>query len=169
MFMYDPTTFGTPLTLLQIPPSAINDVQNKLDMEDVLVTRYTQDCKTVDDLKEVVAASDFSLVGESYLDVGYICRKCHMVYPSQDACVNHQTSMCYQGKKSQATMRLKLEQTQYQCTLCREAVNTLGEFKDHCELETHRTQVALRNASNIACAMPGAGQDSDGEGSPKSD
>ena len=148
--MYDPTTFGTPLTLLQIPASAIQEVQNKLDMEDVLVSKYTQDCKTLSDLKSMVAASDYALAKETSVDVGYICRKCHMVYPGKDACVNHQQTMCYQGKKQDDSIRLKLEQTQYMCSLCQESVSTLAEYKLHCSQETHKTRVAMHNAANIS-------------------
>ena len=150
MFMYDPTTFGTPLTLLQIPPSAIAEVQNKLDMEDVLVCKYTQDCKTLSDLKSMVAASDYALAKDTAVDVGYICRKCHMVYPGRDACLNHQQTMCYQGKKQDDSIRLKLEQTQYQCSVCQDSVSTLAEYKMHCSFETHKTRVAMHNAANIS-------------------
>ncbi len=168
MYMFDPSTFGTPLTLLQIPASAIKDVQNKLDMEAVLVARYTQDCKALPDLQITVAASDYALAKESFVDVGYICRKCHMVYPSKDACVNHQQTMCYQGKAQDESIRLKLEQTQYMCSVCQESMSTLGEYKAHCGLETHKTRVAMHNAANISQQFAEEEEEEEGEESAES-
>ena len=160
MFTYDPTTFGTPLTLLQIPQTAIKEVQDKLDMEDVLVCTYTQDCKTMSDLKSMVAASDYALAREASVDVGFTCRKCHMVYPGKDACVNHQQTMCYQGKKQDNSIRLKLEQTQFMCSVCQESLSTLTEYKLHCSQETHKTRVAMHNAANISSQFGNTSEDS---------
>ena len=141
MFMYDPATFGTPLTLLQIPQRAIQSVQSKLQDEGCVITRYTQDCKSLADLKSMVSARDYETVSEAMVDVGYICRKCQMVYPGKDACVNHQQVTCYQSKNlPQDKTIIKLEQIQYECTSCAVKVSTLHEYQAHCDTEAHKSK-----------------------------
>ena len=143
MFMYDPTTFGTPLTLLQIPPQAIADVQSKLSDPSATIAHYTQDCHALSDLKHMVGHTDITVARESTVDVGFICKKCHMVYPGRDACVSHQQTLCYQSKALDVSKTiLKLEQIQYKCGACKEKLSTLAEYKVHCNNETHRTTAA---------------------------
>ncbi len=142
--MYDPMTFGTPLTLLQIPQQAIQMVQKQVDIRDCSLTHYTQDCKDTADLQATVSARDFDLYRETYLDVGYICKKCHMVYPGRDACIGHQQTMCYQGDKGRMEKErtiLKLEQKQFECVACKTRCSTVQECKEHCEDASHKQQV----------------------------
>jgi len=82
MFMqYDPANFGTPLSILQIPAKAIQRVQEKLSDPDCTLTRYTQDCRHFVDLRKLVSPDDFAVARRASLDVGYICRRCQIVYP----------------------------------------------------------------------------------------
>ena len=141
MFMYDPATFGTPLTLLQIPPQAIQSVQAELQNEGCVITRYTQDCRNLDDLKTMVSAWDYDSAAEAMVDVGFICRKCQMVYPGKDACVNHQRVTCYQNKNlPQDKTIIKLEQIQYECKACSVKYSTLHEYQLHCNLDPHKSK-----------------------------
>lgn len=137
--MYDPSTFGTPLTLLQIPAQAIADVQSKLSEPNATIAHYTQDCQALSDLKHLVSSTDVAVAREATVDVGYICKKCHMVYPGRDACLAHQQQLCYQGKVLDPSKSiLKLEQIQYKCGACKDKFSTLAEYKNHCALEPHR-------------------------------
>ena len=145
MLMYDPATFGTPLPMLQIPAAAIHSIQSKLATAGCLITRYTQDCRDLD-------PKTMPHVREVMLDVGYICRKCQMVFPVKDACVNHQQMFCYQGKNVlEQKAIIKLEQIQYQCDLkgCPaskdEKFSTLSQVQDHLQSQTHKE--AFKNAS----------------------
>ena len=76
MLMYDPATFGTPLLMLQIPQQAIASIQSKLADEGCVITRYTQDCKSVTDASRMgVKPEDCRVLAEAMVDVGYICRE----------------------------------------------------------------------------------------------
>lgn len=137
--MYDPSTFGAPLSLLQIPEQAIGDVHGKLQEEGCVRARYTQDSKMISDLKSMVRASDYGYAREAMVDVGYICRKCQMVYPGKEACTTHQQLACYQGKTpTEARSILKLEQIQYDCTACQIKFSTLEEFRVHYDMVMHK-------------------------------
>ncbi|KAK2162190.1 hypothetical protein LSH36_102g05040 [Paralvinella palmiformis] len=137
MMMYDPATFGTPLTLLQIPQQAIHEVQAKVQDPGCTLTRYTQDCRTSSSLKKELGPSEGSLVQSAYLDVGYICKKCHMVYPGKEACVHHQMAVCYPGKSANDAAILKLEQLQYKCSACEEKFSLISDYKAHCKTNSH--------------------------------
>lgn len=137
----DPTVYGTPLQLLQIPPAAIKSVQNKIQDEGCIITRYTQDCKNLTDLKQMVSSADFACASEAMVDVGYICRKCHTVYPGKEASLQHQQT-CYQGKNlPQEKTIVKLEQIQYECRLCDLKFSTLKEFQVHCDMDVHKQKM----------------------------
>jgi len=142
---YDPMTYGTPLPLLQIPQQAIKDVSSKLMEPKATIGQYTQDCKSISSLKSLVSNVDYNLAREATVDVGYICKKCQMVYPAKDACISHQRLMCFPGGKipDGVNITLKLEQIQYECKLCAEKVSTVQEFKSHCETEAHKTKLAV--------------------------
>ena len=132
-------TFGTPLPLLQIPQQAIRDVSSKLMDPKASVGQYTQDCKSISSLKSLVRSADYNCAREATVDVGYICKKCQMVYPAKEACVNHQRMICFPGGKAPEGIIpiLKLEQIQYECKLCSDKVSSVQEFKSHCQSETH--------------------------------
>ncbi|XP_074645997.1 zinc finger homeobox protein 3-like [Tubulanus polymorphus] len=139
---YDPTRFGTPLSLLQIPPQAIRSVTAKLSEPSETKAQYTQDCKNMSDLKSVVNAASLSVAKDSIVDVGYICKKCHMVYPAKDACVAHQQVMCYPGKNiAELKTIIKLEQVQYKCGACNDAYSTVQEFKSHSDSDAHKLKL----------------------------
>ena len=140
--MYDPATFGTPLTMLQIPSEAIREVQTKLQQESATKAYYTQDLKSTRELKSSLSELDGCFLRTAAVDVGYICRKCHMVYPGREACVNHQHMVCYQGRNvDEAKGILKLEQLQYECKACTEKMSTVAEFRSHISTDLHKQRV----------------------------
>ena len=143
MFMYDPSTFGTPLTLLQIPSEAIANVQAKVQDPTCTLTQYCQDNKSVSALKARLSPEDAAHLTEARVDVGFICKKCHMVYPGEEGCMNHQQQLCYQGEKNLADMKtmVKLEQVQYHCSACNSSHNTAKEFEAHIATDSHRKKV----------------------------
>ncbi|KAL4234053.1 hypothetical protein ACF0H5_005707 [Mactra antiquata] len=156
---YDPMTYGTPLPLLQIPQQAIKDVSSKLMDPKATIGQYTQDCRSISSLRSLVSSADYNCAREATVDVGYICKKCQMVYPAKEACVAHQRLMCFPGGKlpEGVNIMLKLEQIQYDCKLCSEKVSTVQEFKSHCDSESHKTKLAVYQQ-----------QRSSGAGTPKS-
>ena len=155
MMLFDPSTFGTPLAMLQMPPDTIKDIHLKLlqsSQNNTTLLQYTQDCKTMDDLAPLVSAQDHGYAKESYLDVGYICRKCQMVYPGRDACAAHQQAICYAdpskpGEKAKPPPLaiIKFEQIQFECSLCEVKVSTIQEYKEHCETPLHCAALAKRS------------------------
>lgn len=138
-------TYGTPLPLLQIPQQAIKDVSSKLMDPKATIGQYTQDCKSISSLRSLVGSADYNCVKEATVDVGYICKKCQMVYPAKESCVAHQRLMCFPGGKipDSINITLKLEQIQYECKLCEEKLSTVHEYKCHCDLESHKTKMAV--------------------------
>lgn len=102
-FMYDPANFGTPLTLLQIPARSIQRIQEKLTDNECVLTYYSQDCRHFSDLQKTVSADDWVVARRAFVDVGYICRRCHIVYPGRNACTTHQETMCYQDAMGSST------------------------------------------------------------------
>lgn len=148
LLAYDPVTFGTPLSLLQIPEQARRHVSAKLIEPSSSVAQYTQDCKTLADLKSALSENDFKCAQESTVDVGYICKKCHIVYPGKDGCDNHQHLICFPAGKVSDGIKpiLKLEQLQYECLACQDKFSTSQEFILHCNQDVHKSK-ALRHFS----------------------
>lgn len=142
--MYDPTAFGTPLALLQIPSEAIATVQAKVQDSQCTLTHYCQDNGSIAALRSKLSPEDARCLTKSSVDVGFICKKCHMVYPGREGCANHQQSLCYQGEKHLAEMKtmVKLEQVQYHCSACNASHNTAKEFETHAASDSHRQKVA---------------------------
>lgn len=152
MLAYDPLVFGTPLPLLQIPAAAIKSVSEKLTEAGALLARYTQDCQALADLHNVVSAADLTVAAEATLDVGYICKKCQMVYPARESCVGHQRSVCLANSSLPKGFEpiMKLEQVQYECRACSERFSTILEFKSHCQLEAHKQRLLKYKAKEAA-------------------
>jgi AT-binding transcription factor 1 len=152
MFMFDPANFGTPLAMLQIPGRAIQRIREKLAGDpDCTLTYYSQDCRHFSELRKVVAADDVSAARRASVDVGYICRRCQIVYPGRSTCASHQEAVCYRdaasgsggvsGSAIPAGSIVKLEQMQYECAACRGNLrfSTAAEYKSHCGQDAHRT------------------------------
>ena len=142
--IYDPAAYGTPLALLQIPAQAKQSIQSKIQDEGCIITRYTQDCRSLSDLKELVSQSDFDLAKETMADVGYICRKCQLVFPMKNACMNHQQTVCYAQSGSSSAIEksmIKLEQLQFECRACNVKASTVVEYKEHCQSSVHRKAI----------------------------
>lgn len=144
MFMYDASSFCTPLSMLQIPKSAISTITSQVQEGGVSVTHYTQDSSSLSDLLQCLSESDAKVLRQTALDVGYICCKCHMVFPAQDACLTHQQMVCYQDKTPAELHKcaVKLEQRQYECTACACVASTSDEYKRHCEQDGHRAKLS---------------------------
>ncbi|XP_067652844.1 zinc finger homeobox protein 4-like isoform X2 [Haliotis asinina] len=142
MMAYDPLSFGTPLPLLQIPQDAIKNVSEMLTDPKSSLAQYTQDSKSVSTLKNQVSSVDYACAQESTVDVGYICKKCQMVYPAKEACITHQRAVCFAGAKVSENMKpmLKLEQKQYECRACTERFSTAYEYKLHTQMEVHKVK-----------------------------
>ena len=157
---YDPLSYGTPLSLLQIPSAAITSVSDKLGEPGAVLARYTQDCQALADLHNLVSAADLTAAAEATLDVGYICKKCQMVYPAKESCVAHQRSACFAGAAGANLPQgyepiMKLEQVQYECRACGERFSTTVEFKVHCQHQSHLVKLAkFRAARREASGSP---------------
>jgi AT-binding transcription factor 1 len=152
MLAYDPLSFGTPLQLLQIPAQAIRHVSDKVQDASCTLAHYTQDCKSMADVKASLGSLDAVCFTQASVDVGYICKKCHMVYPVRDACLTHQRMTCYASGGSGGKTMLKLEQLQFECRVCNDKFSTLSEVKAHCEQDGHKAKVV--KASTMAAISP---------------
>ena len=123
------------------------------------VAQYTQDCKSISSVRSLVNTVDYSCVRESSVDVGYICKKCQMVFPSKAGCENHQQTVCFTGQIPEGiTPMLKLEQIQYECRLCTDKFSTVQEFKTHCGVDTHKTRVARLQHKSSSSTSPAHSQ-----------
>ncbi|GIX72806.1 uncharacterized protein CEXT_167731 [Caerostris extrusa] len=79
---------------------------------------------------------------EVTVDVGFVCKKCHMVYPAEVLCLNHQRASCFQNKPvSEIKATLKLVQCHVECRACRERFTTIIDFKFHCDMDRHMKRV----------------------------
>jgi len=162
MFMLDPANFGTPLALLQIPTRSIQRIQEKLTDPDCTVTYYSQDCRHFSDLRKTVSAESWTVARRATVDVGYICRRCHIVYPGRTACAGHQEGQCYRDAGTPPNNAIvKLEQMQYECAACRVKASTIAEYKTHCAADSHQKTVAAwirvhaaQQQSSTAAAAP---------------
>lgn len=136
--------------MLQIPAQAIKSVTERVQDSACTLAHYTQDCKSLGEVRAAVGSLDAACLAESPVDVGYVCKKCQMVYPVRDACLTHQRMACYAGAGGGGgggrTM-LKLEQLQYECRVCADKFCTLAEVKVHCQQESHRSRVHKLGAS----------------------
>jgi len=154
MFMYDPSTFGTPLTLLQIPTEAIAAVQAKVQDSQCTLTSYCQDNGSLSSVRSRLSPANAAQLTKTSVDVGFICKKCHMVYPGKEGCLNHQQQLCYQGEKHLAEKKtmVKLEQVQYHCSACNSSHNTAKEFEKHVATDGHKKKVIPSSGSEDTAA-----------------
>ncbi|XP_065314347.1 uncharacterized protein LOC135923494 [Gordionus sp. m RMFG-2023] len=122
---------GTPLNLLQISPKVLLDIQ-KILFTDISCEKpnfvFTQDASSLKDLGE---KSD-SVVQEISAQVGFVCRKCHLVYPCGSACLSHVSKdgcllsgipdvpkqISEISPETHTKLMLKLVQTYYKCVPC---------------------------------------------------
>jgi len=130
--LYEASLLGTPLSLLQIPPRAVHGVQEKTSDPSAGSLSYTQDSGAVEACPGATPAR---------LDVGYVCKKCHMVYPGAEACAAHQSAVCYpSGQPRPERPALKLEQVLYKCEPCAVKCNTRAEYEAHRQTPAHAQQ-----------------------------
>ncbi|GIY34011.1 uncharacterized protein CDAR_465321 [Caerostris darwini] len=153
--MYDSNMYSSPLSLLQLPASALPEVTGRLTQPGNSVARFSQDGKSLSDLRSLVPEADFRQASEVTVDVGFVCKKCHMVYPAEVLCLNHQRASCFQNKPvSEIKATLKLVQCHVECRACRERFTTIIDFKFHCDMDRHmkRVQKIQREATAAAVA-----------------
>ena len=130
--------YGLPVQLLQIPPAAIQHIQDRLMQKETSRIVYSHDSKTVSELESLVCQKDFALTEESFSDVGYICKQCHLVFPEHGACSAHQRDVCYCGQNlDDVDSMVKLVQMLYKCSPCQATYGTTAEFRQHCNTESH--------------------------------
>lgn len=176
---YDPMTHGTPLALLQVPATALQEISKKLADGKANVARFSQDGKTLADLKSIVSEQDHACAQTNDVEVGFVCKKCHLVYPAEALCFNHQRSICFPNKNpSELAAVLRLVQIQYQCKLCKDGEGagsgaaqdmasyaTHEEYKYHCALESHadrlKAQASTIMKNTAAASDANAKHDSD--------
>lgn len=134
---------GSPLAMLQIPAAAITTIQRQLDDNSgSTVAQYFNDGLSFSDLANVVTAKDVDNTREVSVDVGFICRKCRMVYPIREACVGHQRFACYaavaaSGSWDPTQTSVKLEQRQFECQPCGVRCSSVSDYHAHCLTSRH--------------------------------
>ena len=125
---------------MQLPQQAIKDVTQKLSEAGCEIARYTHDLSSLESAALVAASANALAPVERMLDVGWVCKRCHMVYPREEACLRHRCMLESGTTATSATSAssaspLKLEQIQYACSECETTAatccSTVAEFRRH--------------------------------------
>lgn len=144
--------YGIQLVQLQIPKRSIEQIQDRLKDETCATVQYSDDCLTSADVGTHLTSEELTCLVEKTIDVGYICKKCHVVFPQVDACNAHQAALCFKEsapeRRTSGDTVLKLEQKLYRCSPCKVNCATVKEFRAHCALERH-------GKANAGVADPG--------------
>ena len=129
---YDPTVMGTSLQMLQLPPGVGEMIFAKLSAPDrggnssgQSAVAFAQDGKRLSDLRECVGSADFACATSSQTDIGSVCRKCQMVFPTEANCKAHQAAMCYPGIKDAKSI-LKLQQVRKEASKYSYSLRLIG-------------------------------------------
>ena len=154
--------YGTPLSLLQLPPSILPEITSKLNQLGISSVRFMQDGRSIDELRPAISEYDFRLINESDVEVGFTCKKCHMTYPAEVLCLGHQRASCFAKQNSDIKATLKLVQIYIECRVCREKFGSIFEYKFHCDCDRHRKKTQKLemsgNATSSASAITTNGQ-----------
>lgn len=154
---------GIQLVQLQIPKRAIEQIQDCLKDKTCILATYSEDCLTSAESRTHLDSGEITWLLEKAIHVGYICKRCHVVFPQVDACNAHQMALCFKGAEHFGDSVLKLEQRLYQCSRCRVHCATVKEFKVHCAQEDHRKATipgagSFMSRTNSTTSSPGASQ-----------
>ncbi|WKX92831.1 hypothetical protein Q1695_010679 [Nippostrongylus brasiliensis] len=140
--VYDPTMFGTPVAMLQIPESV--KLRIKSDIAAGLPScRFTQDGLSVDELRQKLENDDARTLCHKEVEVGWACPSCTNVFQQESLLKNHQRTVC---QRSDAMF--VLVQIHYECTVCSNKMGTQAEYRSHCDTNEHRSSV-----QNTSCSV----------------
>ncbi|XP_077548623.1 uncharacterized protein LOC144161938 [Haemaphysalis longicornis] len=135
---------GTPLSLLALPASCVPDVSAKAALPAAAVARVSPEPGpgSRDELRRLVSEPDLLLASEVDVDVGFVCKKCQLVFPAEPLVVAHQRAACFAAGKppnvgADFKPFLRLVQRAWECRRCRDRLHTAREFKFHCDSERH--------------------------------
>ncbi|KAK8757720.1 hypothetical protein V5799_004650 [Amblyomma americanum] len=135
---------GTPLSLLALPASCVPDVSAKAALPAAAVARVSPEPGpgSRDELRRLVSEPDLLLASEVDVDVGFVCKKCQLVFPAEPLVVAHQRAACFAAGKppnvgADFKPFLRLVQRAWECRRCRDRLHTAREFKFHCDTERH--------------------------------
>lgn len=119
---------GTPLSMLQLPPSAHSELNAHLSTVGSSGASFTLDGGRASEAGEAAEHTE----GE----VGWVCKSCRLVFPSPQLLAAHQRALDH----SRGVLRLT--QLLYACTACRHHAATQIEYRRHLESEQHRAATA---------------------------
>ncbi|CAJ0961273.1 unnamed protein product, partial [Mesorhabditis belari] len=149
--LYDPTVMGTPIPLLQIPETVMQQISTDLS-EGRSSTKFTQDGLTFDALVSGLAEEDAKCAAPKNSEVGWACPRCTNVFQQETLLAAHQRSIC-----SRSEGHLTLVQTHYECLACGTHFGTQQDFKAHLSTDEHRIAKAIlfpavssKNTSNTS-------------------
>lgn len=119
---------GTPLSMLQLPPSAHSELNAHLNSGGSSGASFTLDGGCASDAGE----------GAEHVEgeVGWVCKSCRLVFPSPALLAAHQRALDHTRGV------LRLTQLLYACTACRHHAATQAEYRRHLEGEQHRSAAA---------------------------
>lgn len=118
---------GTPLSMLQLPPTAHAELNAHLNTPGSSGASFTLDGGRASEAGETAEHTE----GE----VGWVCKTCRLVFPSPPLLAAHQRTLDH----SRGVLRLT--QLLYACTACRQHAATQVEFRRHLETEQHRAAI----------------------------
>ncbi|XP_053626444.1 uncharacterized protein [Cherax quadricarinatus] len=119
---------GTPLSMLQLPPSAHAELNAHLGSPGSSGASFTLDGGQASEAGETAEHAE----GE----VGWVCKSCRLVFPSPALLAAHQRALDHTRGV------LRLTQLLYACTACRHHAATLADYRRHLESEQHRVSLA---------------------------
>lgn len=139
--------YGTPLSLLQLPSSALPEITAKLNQPGVSSVRFMQDGRSINELQCLISDADFAAISEADVEVGFTCKKCHMTYPAEVLCLGHQRASCFAKQNTDIKATLKLVQIYIECRVCRERFSSIMDYKFHCDCDRHVKRVQKYEAA----------------------
>ncbi|XP_045611286.1 uncharacterized protein [Procambarus clarkii] len=126
---------GTPLSMLQLPPSAHAELNAHLGSSGSSGASFTLDGGQASDAGEAAEHAE----GE----VGWVCKSCRLVFPSPALLAAHQRA------HDHTRGVLRLTQLLYACTACRHHAATLADYRRHLDSEQHRSAVVSSAGSAV--------------------
>lgn len=131
---------GTPIALLQLPTSTLQAIGEALSSCEpgMSVVRIAA---PADSDSSPLMPSQAACFREVETEVGFVCKKCRLAFPSEAGLMGHQRVSCYQGVEADLRGAVRLVQIHYECKLCStsemDRMSSILEFKRHCECDAH--------------------------------
>jgi hypothetical protein len=144
---------GTPLTLLQLPTTTLQTIGEAVSSCEPGMSVVRIPAPTDPDSSPLMS-SKAACLREAETEVGFVCKKCRLAFPSESSLLGHQQVSCYQGVAADSRGAVHLVQIHYECKLCSSPENnrmsSILEFKRHCDSDGHIARLGASPTSASA-------------------